>query len=217
MRVADPEALARLLVVEPSLRASQDRIRALVARSGALLSGHFLLQSGLHTEYFIRFRQFAQDQEIRDAVAGWALETTGGKLPADLVLCPSSASSFLGEALARHAGVPLAVATADLWRRPTSVLLMGDIGAGSRVAVAVDVVTTGESLGPLFRLLEERGARLEVVYVFAAVQEIRFKQLLNAQRSDGRAVVAGTWPLYPQDRCPLCQGGVELLLGAEFS
>ena len=155
-RTATDDEIRQVVVVQPR-RGLPALIEAALAASGALLRGHFGLQSGKHTEYFIRFRALARDPGVLDDLARALL--AGAEVPAGAtVLVPESAGYFLGEAVRARIGGALAVARTDLQRRPARALLHGALVPGTPVVVVNDVVTTGASLEPLLDLVGDRGA-----------------------------------------------------------
>jgi hypothetical protein len=106
-RIATAEEIRDVIVAQPR-RGLPELIETALAASGALLRGHFGLQVGKHTEFFIRFRALARDPAVLDAIAGHLLATL--ELPPEpVILVPESAGYFLGEAIRARIGGTLAV------------------------------------------------------------------------------------------------------------
>ncbi|MBZ0234219.1 MAG: hypothetical protein K8M05_17955 [Deltaproteobacteria bacterium] len=215
-RVATEQEIRDVVVAQP--RAGlPDLIERALAASGALLRGHFGLQVGKHTEYFIRFRALARDEQVLAAISGHLLSTI--TIPADaVVLVPESAGYFLGEAIRARAGASttLAVARTDIERRPARSLLHGTIPAGRPVVVVNDVVTTGASLEPLLDLVGDQGGTVAAALVFGALDGTGFRAMLSRRRIAGDHLIeAGpAWAVMDPDRCTACAAGTPPLIPA---
>ena len=109
---AASDADIRAVVVVQPRRGLPQLIHDALARSGALLRGHFGLRGGRHTGYFIRFRALSREPALLDPIVDHLLAT---ELPASAtVLVPESAGFFLGDAISRRLGAPMAVSSTDL-------------------------------------------------------------------------------------------------------
>jgi orotate phosphoribosyltransferase len=219
-RIATEQEIRDVVVAQP--RAGlPDLIERALAESGALLRGHFSLQVGKHTEYFIRFRALARDEQVLAAVARHLLSTV--TVPDDaIVLVPESAGYFLGEAIRAHAGgnVTLAVARTDIARRPARSLLHGLLPAGRPVIVVNDVVTTGASLEPLLDLVADQGGTIAAALVFGALDGTGFRAMLSRRRIAGDHLIeAGPgWAVTDPALCAACAaGGPPVMPAAELN
>ncbi len=215
-RVATETEIRDVVVAQPRTGLPDLIERALVA-SGALLRGHFGLQVGKHTEYFIRFRALARDADVLAAIAGHLLATI--TVPDDaVILVPESAGYFLGEAIRARAGArtTLAVARTDIERRPARSLLHGALPTGRPVVVVNDVVTTGASLEPLLDLVGDQGGTVAAALVFGALDGTGFRAMLSRRRIAGDHLIeAGpAWAVMDPDRCTACAAGTLPLLPA---
>ncbi len=217
-RVATDQEIRDVVVAQPRRGLPELIERALLA-SGALLRGHFSLQVGTHSEYFIRFRALARDPEVLGAIAEHLLATI--TVPTDaIVLVPESSGYFLGEAIRARAGITLAVARTDSERRPARSLLHGGLPAGRPVIVVNDVVTTGASLEPLLDLVADCGATVAAALVFGALDGTGFRAMLGRRRIAGDHLIEASpsWPVADPARCAACAaGGPPLLPAAELN
>ena len=218
VQTATADEIRAVVVVQPR-RGLPPLIHDALARSGALLRGHFGLQGGRHTEYFIRFRALSRDPALLGPIVDHLLAAVA--VPDDaIVLVPESAGFFLGDAIARRVGAPLAVSRTDLQRRPARALLHGDIPPGAQVVVVNDVVTTGASLEPLLDLVGDRGATVAAALVFGALDGTGFRSTLNRRRIPGDHLLEASerWPMQPADACDVCRrGGPPLVPAAELN
>lgn len=188
--------------------------------TGALLRGHFRLQSGLHSEYFVRAGQLA----YRRSNAALIAQHMAGILTADLagpddfaVLTSANSSGLIGRACADGIGKQLLVSSIDAFRRPTGHLEQGLFKQGQKIAIVTDVVTTGSSLACLVSRAAESGAEVIFVAAFVALNANGFKGFLNKNCIRGRALLEATWPSMSAADCPQCKEEVPLLQGFEFN
>jgi len=216
-RVATVAEIHDVIVAQPRLGLPELIERALAA-SGALLRGHFGLQVGKHTEFFIRFRALARDPQVLDALARHLLATV--TLPPDpVILVPESAGYFLGEAIRARVAGTLAVARTDVERRPARSLLHGVLPPGRPVIVVNDVVTTGASIEPLLELAADAGATVAAALVFGALDGTHFRTMLHRRRLAGDHLIEASpaWPITDPDRCAACAAGIPLMPAAELN
>jgi len=180
----------------------RERVMQLLASSGAVRAGHFLLSSGLHSDRYCQCAALFEDPRVGNEVA-WLMANRLGAagVAADTVLAPALGGVVWGYALAAAMGARSLFA-----ERPdgtTFGLRRGfELKAGERVLLAEDVVTTGKSVMELVPLVEAAGA---VVVGFAAV----------ADRSGGKfapgapfhSLVQLDFQTWKPEACPLCAAG----------
>ncbi len=126
--------------------------------SGALLEGHFLLTSGLHSPVYMQsarvFMYPERAEALCKALAG-KIRAAMGAQPVDLVCSPAMGGVVVGYELARQLGVP-AIFTERVDGK--FALRRGfDIPKGARVLMAEDVVTTGKSSRECIDCIGENG------------------------------------------------------------
>lgn len=126
--------------------------------SGALLEGHFLLTSGLHSPVYMqsaRVFMFPQRAEALCRALADKIRSALGPQPIDLVCSPAMGGVVVGYELARQFGVP-AIFTERVDGK--FALRRGfDIPPGARVLMAEDVVTTGKSSRECIDCIAEHG------------------------------------------------------------
>jgi len=110
--------------------------------AGALLEGHFVLTSGLHSPFYLQCARVLMEPS-RAARLVAALLPGVAELAPTLVVAPALGGIVLGYELARQLGLP----SVFVERVEGSFTLRRgfEIPAGSRIVVAEDVVTTGLS------------------------------------------------------------------------
>ena len=168
---------------------------------GALLQGHFVLSSGLHSPMYLQCALALQDPadaarfgaEIAGQFDGDAIDT---------VASPAIGGLVIGFAVAQALGVRF------IWtERQEGVMTLRrgfTVSQDERILVVEDVITTGGSTRECIAALEEHGAK-----VVGAASII--------DRSNGTAdvgvprisLVSLEVPSYATDVCPLCALGQE--------
>jgi orotate phosphoribosyltransferase len=165
---------------------------------GALLQGHFLLTSGMHSPYYLQSARVLMEPARATRVCAALIAKLGRELPGlsvDAVVAPALGGVVLGYELARQLGVHSLFVEREGGR---FALRRGfALERGRRVLLAEDVVTTGLSSRECMACVVTEGAA-----VVAATCLI--------DRSGGRAdlgvplvpLAQLDLPLYPPDRVP---------------
>lgn len=167
--------------------------------AGALLEGHFLLSSGLHSRSYLQCAlalQYPADAAtfgrlIADRYTNSGIET---------VASPAIGGLIIGYAVAQALNVRF------IWTERQNGRMVVRRGftlkPGERLLVVEDVITTGGSTRECIAALEENGGK-----VVAAASIV--------DRSNGAAdvgvprisLVSLDVPTYSEDQCPMCFGG----------
>lgn len=127
--------------------------------AGALLSGHFILTSGLHSPTYLQCARVMMDAErgarLCAALAGKVRARIGGNI--DMIASPALGGIVVGYEMGRQLGRP-AIFFERVEGRFT--LRRGfEIPAGARCLMAEDVVTTGLSSRECIAAIEAAGGR----------------------------------------------------------
>lgn len=182
----------------------------LLARTGALLTGHYRLSSGLHSPNYVQCARLLE--QPRDASAiGAALGEKVRDLGAQRIVAPALGGVIIGYTVAAALELPSIFTE----RKEGAMTLRRGfrIEAGQRVVIVEDVVTTGKSTLETAAVVEAAGG---VVTGFASI-------LNRSGRNDPfekpyRALLALDLDSYPPEQCPLCQKGTPLdAPGSRFS
>lgn len=181
---------------------TEAEVLSLFRRSGALLEGHFLLSSGLHSPGYLQCAlvlQFPRDAEALGAALGAAVRSVS----ATVILSPALGGIVIGQEVARALGVRAVFAERQ---EGTLTLRRGfSLGPDDRVLVVEDVVTTGGSTRETMQVARSAGAR--VVGACAIVDRSGGKQGLDVPF---RALLVRDLPTYEAAQCPLCAQGVPV-------
>lgn len=170
-------------------------------KSGALLEGHFVLSSGLHSPQYLQCALALQNSA--DAVRyGEAIAAQFADIDISTVASPAIGGLVIGFAVAQ------ALSTRFIWTERQNgemTLRRGfSVHENDRILVVEDVITTGGSTRECIAALETHGAK-----VVAAASII--------DRSNGAADVGVARislatldvPSYSSDACPMCANGIE--------
>ena len=172
----------------------------------ALLSGHFRLSSGLHSDTYVQCARFLRRPELAGpACAALAAQIQAAGLQADVVVGPAMGGIVIGYELARQLGVPGIFTERDADGQMR--LRRGfTLAPGERVIIAEDVVTTGKSTLEVARILTEMGA--EVLAVDSLIDRTGGTVRLPFPNFALLPVAAA---VYRPESCPLCAAGVPVV------
>jgi orotate phosphoribosyltransferase len=180
-----------------------DPVRDIFIERGALLDGHFLLSSGLHSPRYLQCARVLMDPALATRLGGALAEelrdALGGAKPGAVV------APALGGVLVAHE-VARAFACRGLFtERMDGVMTLRrgfTLEAGEPVVVVEDAITTGKSTREVLDAMKSHGARVLAVgsLVDRSVGEVDF----GVPR---RSLVKLDVPTYTADACPLCAKG----------
>lgn len=173
---------------------TKDEVLTLFEKTGALLKGHFVLRSGLHSAYFFQCAQVCQDMAAVTRMA----ELTVVKVrdfDFDTVVAPAMGGLVIGQEIARQANkrfIFLEKQNGDLALRRGF-----KIREGEKVLIAEDVVTRGGRVKEALKIVQDLGGIPMAVTVIV-------------DRSEGvpdfgipfYSLAALTFPTYPADGLP---------------
>lgn len=184
----------------------QEDVLKLFEDTGALLSGHFELRSGLHSNQFFQCAHLLENPRVAAQLCGALVEklkSTLADLKIDTVIAPAMGGITIGHEVARSLGVRfIFVEKEDNQLR----LRRFKIREGERFVIAEDVVTRGGRVQETVDIVEAHGGVVAAIGI-----------LVN--RSGGKAAfnaplvsLLDIEPLtYDPDACPLCSEGLDLV------
>lgn len=131
---------AREILKLSSPRMTQDEVIQVFKKSGALLEGHFILRSGLHSRQFFQCALALQQMPDVERL-GAALAAKVRALGATTVVAPAMGGLVIGQEVARQLGVRFIFVEKEDGKL---VLRRGfKIAPGEKILVIEDVVTKG--------------------------------------------------------------------------
>jgi orotate phosphoribosyltransferase len=132
----------------------------LFRQTNALLDGHFVLRSGLHSRQFFQCALLLQHTQIAARVCG-ALAAKLRDIPAERVISPALGGIIVGHEVARALGKPHIFVEKE---NNMLVLRRGfEIKPGTRFIVAEDVVTRGGRVQETIDIVRAHGGTVAAV------------------------------------------------------
>lgn len=137
--------------------ASQQEILDIFKRTKALLTGHFVLRSGLHSGHYFQCAQVCQDMAAVERLSELLVAKIRAQgLSFATVLAPAMGGLVIGQELARQARARYLFA-----EKENNVLVMRRgfrFAPGERVLIAEDVVTRGGRVLECLDIVRKAGA-----------------------------------------------------------
>jgi len=174
-------------------------LHALLVETGALLEGHFLLSSGLHSARYVQCARLLQFPDKAEVVCR-ALADKWRDCSIDKVVGPALGAVVLAYELARQLGCEGIFAERVDGKM---VLRRGfEVSAGERVLVVEDVVTTGASAGEVAEHVRRLGGD-----VAGLASIIDRSAVAPAFVDDFRPLARLELAVYTPEECPMCRDG----------
>jgi orotate phosphoribosyltransferase len=175
--------------------------------SAALLSGHFLLSSGLHSTRYLQCALVLQRPPIAERLCSAlaARVREDGRIgQIDVVVAPALGGVIVAHEVARALGLR---ALFTERQEGAMVLRRGfEIAPGERVLVVEDVVTTGGSTREVMAVVADRGG--VTVAAGSLIDRSGGAVDLGVPR---HALAVLEVPTYVAAQCPLCQQGIPVV------
>lgn len=177
-------------------------VPGLLAETGALLTGHFRLSSGLHSPSYVQCARLLEDpQNARDI--GKALAERIAPLGPGHIVAPALGGVIIGYTVADALGAPMVFTE----RKDGEMTLRRGFALerNEPVVIVEDVVTTGKSTRETATVVESLGA-----------QVVGYASILNRSGSANpfdrpyQALLALSLQTHPESDCPLCRAGIPL-------
>jgi orotate phosphoribosyltransferase len=120
----------------------QNEVLEIFTRTRALLSGHFVLRSGMHSGHYFQCAQVCQQMDAVERLAELLLaKVRGAGIQFDTVLAPAMGGLVIGQEVARQAKARYIFAEKE---NNVLVLRRGfTLKPGERILIVEDVVTRG--------------------------------------------------------------------------
>jgi orotate phosphoribosyltransferase len=191
-------------MLEETIKASG--VIDMMKASGALMTGHFELASGLHSREYIQCALLLEDParaEKAGALLGGLLKDTVPGLSPGLVISPAVGGLIIGHEVARALGtrsifVERMAGTMTLRRGFT-------IARGEQAVVVEDVFTTGGSIKEVMDVVTGAGGRVVAVgSVVDRSEDVDFGV-------PALSLVKARIENYDPAACPMCREGVEII------
>lgn len=177
-------------------------IRQLFEETGAILNGHFLLTSGLHSNMYLeKFQVLQYPQHTAKLCKELAERFKNDKI--DVVIGPMTGGIILAHEVGKNLGT-----RAIFTERENGKMTLRrgfKIAKGERVLVVEDIVTTGGSVKEVLAVVNEFGG--DIAGVGLLVDRSGGKAEFGVRTE---ALLRLEVPAYKPEECPLCQNKVAL-------
>ena len=136
---------------------TQDEVLRIFRDSGALLEGHFILRSGLHSRQYFQCALALQQMPVVEKI-GAALASKARALGAVTVIAPALGGLVIGQEVARQLGVRFIFPEKEEGKL---VLRRGfKIAPGEKILVVEDVVTKGGRVQETIDIVRAHGGNV---------------------------------------------------------
>lgn len=177
-----------------------NKVMELFEKSGAVLHGHFVLTSGLHSDTYMQCAKLFEHGDIAESLCKQAAEKLKG-YNADVIVSPAVGAIIFGYELGKQLGIPNMFAERE--KDGNFALRRGfELEKGSKVIVAENVVTTGGSVKEVIDLIRALGS--DVVAVAEVVDRSGGKVDFGVPNE---ALLQIDVKTYKPEECPLCKAG----------
>jgi len=176
--------------------ATQTEVLEIFTRTRALLKGHFVLRSGLHSGHYFQCAQVCQRMDAVERLAQLLLAKVSARgLKFTTVLAPAMGGLVIGQEVARQAKARYIFA-----EKENNVLVMRrgfTLAAGEPVLVVEDVVTRGGRVLECLEIVRKAGGTVAGIAMLV-------DRSAGATRFDVPAVslLELSFPTYPADAVP---------------
>jgi orotate phosphoribosyltransferase len=181
-----------------------DNVLAMFRETGALLEGHFVLTSGLHSNQYFQCAKVLQYPRYCELLCGdIAAQFRGRSL--DAVIAPALGGIVVGQEVGRQLGVRTMFAE----RKENEMLLRRgfELKPGERVLVCEDVVTTGGSVNEVIGIVRRAGAAVAGVGCIVDRSAGRVHFAIDPGGVQYPTLTMDVVTFRPES-CPLCAEGI---------
>jgi orotate phosphoribosyltransferase len=179
----------------------QVEVAEIFEKTGALLTGHFLLTSGLHSSNYFQCAQVMQYPKYASLICkDLAARYINNSI--DLVISPALGGILVGQEVAKCLDVRAIFA-----ERENGIMTLRrgfSIRENERVLIVEDVLTTGKSIGEVVSVVEQCNAK--VCGIGVLVDRSNGK----APFSDVNSVIQIDASACEPKECALCREGIPL-------
>lgn len=183
---------------------TKEELEAELTRTGALMEGHFLLASGLHSGYYLQCARLLQHPDLAERI-GASIAALFPGVEIDAVAAPAVGGVIVAHEVARALGV-----RAIFSEREAGVMTFRrglGISEGEGVAVVEDVITTGGSIRETIEAVARLGGRVAAA---GCILDRSGGEANLGTATPLRALLTITFPTYAPEGCPLCAEGMPL-------
>lgn len=183
----------------------EEEVRSLLKETQAILEGHFLLTSGLHSPLYVEKFNVLQHPKYTETLCKELAKRFQGK-GVQTVLGPMTGGILLAHEVGKELGT-----RAIFTERENGKMTLRrgfTLAPGEKVLVVEDIVTTGGSVREVVEVVRAAGA--ELVGVGLLVDRSGGKADFGVQGEPVEALLHLDVTTYQPETCPLCQAGIPM-------
>ncbi|HEY5275907.1 MAG TPA: orotate phosphoribosyltransferase [Coriobacteriia bacterium] len=182
-------------------RMTEPEVLAALEDAHAIMTGHFRLTSGRHSDRYVQCARVLEDPALVTRLAHAMVERLGER-QVDLVASPAVGGIVIGFAVAQALGVKFIFSE----RQDGKMTLRRgfEVPEGARVLVVEDVVTTGGSVAEVIELVREAGGTPVAV---ASLIDRGGPKAFDVELCPLLRLKVESWEV---ETCGLCQSGVPV-------
>ena len=197
---------------------NEREVETLLKETKAILEGHFLLTSGLHSPLYVEKFNVLQHpeyteklcREIAEHFKDQGIETVIGPATGGNILSPGTSRNPNGIILSQVTARILGVRSIFTERENGKMTLRRGftIAPGEKVLIVEDIVTTGSSIKEVVDVVNKAGG--DIVGIGLLVNRSGGKADFGVPQEKVFPLLNLTVPTYDPKDCPLCKAGVPL-------
>lgn len=178
-------------------------------KSGALLSGHFRLSSGLHSSEYLQCALVLQYPDLAEKLCNQLasrLNLRGSKI--DAVVSPAIGGIIVGQEVAKVLGCRAIFCEREEGKMK---LRRGfEIRKEERVVIVEDVITTGGSVKEIVEIVQGMGGKVEGIGVTVDRSKPSLSDELATLNLPLNSLLRIDIETYSPEECPICKKGIPL-------
>ena len=182
---------------------NEKEVESLLKETKAILEGHFLLTSGLHSPLYVEKFNVLQHPEYTEKLCQ-EFANHFKDMGIETVIGPATGGIILSQVTARLLGVRSIFTERENGKM---TLRRGfKVAPGEKVLIVEDIVTTGGSIKEVVDVVNE--AKGDIVGIGLFVDRSGGKADFGVPKEKVYPLLHLTVPTYKPEECPLCKEGV---------
>lgn len=184
---------------------NEEEVKALLKKTRAILEGHFLLTSGLHSPLYVEKFNVLQHPEYTELLCRDIAEYFKDQ-GIQTVIGPATGGIILSQVTARILGV-----RSIFTEREHGVMTLRrgfHIDPGEKVLIVEDIVTTGGSIKEVVNVVKK--AKGDIVGIGLLVDRSGGKADFGVPKDKVHPLLHLEVPTYTPEECPLCRQHIPL-------
>ena len=188
---------------------TEKEVLKIFQKSGALLSGHFKLSSGLHSGKYLQCALVLQYPDLAERLCRQiASNFASGRSRIDAVVSPAIGGIIVGQEVARALGCRALFCEREGGKMK---LRRGfKIGKGERVLIVEDVITTGGSVKEIVEIVKAMGGEVKGIGAIVDRRQPSPSDELARLGLPIESLLRINIETYSPEDCPICKQGTPL-------